>query len=609
MPAITGFIGRGGYVEKTAILQQMVKSVVHELFYTSGTYSNEELGIWIGWTNLKGSFSDCMPVWNEKRDICLIFSGEDYRDADEIAQIRRRGHVFREGYAGYLVHFYEELGDGFFEKLNGRFSGAIIDLRQKRTVLFNDRYGLNRIYYHEKDGMFFFSSEAKSLLSVLPELKQIDLDALAETFSFGCVLQNRTLYQGISLIPGGSVWTFRPGSLAHKSSYFLPKQLECTEPLTSSEYFSKLKEAWIRILPRYLRSPERTALSMTGGKDCRMILAWAQSPPGSLPCYTFGGMYRDCYDVKIGRRVARISGQTHQVIKVGKEFIREFPHYAQRTVYLTDGNMDVTGSPGLYVNSRARDVAPVRLTGNYGQEILRSYIAFKPVRTPSSILDSDFARMTDNASRLYRDQAQGNQLSFVAFKQVPWHHYSRLASELSQLTLRSPYLDNEILALAFQAPRELDDRDDIQLRLTAEGNPELAKIETDRGLLYKPVPLYSWMKNQLQEFSAKAEYAYDYGMPDALTKFDNMFRALHVERLFLGRHKYYHFRIWFRDELSDYVREILLDPRTLKRPFVRGQKVEEAVKAHLDGTANHTTEISRLLTAELTYRQLIETRA
>ena len=55
-----------------------------------------------------------------------------------------------------LVHLYEEEGDKFLEKLNGLFSGLLIDKRQKRAVLFNDRYGVERIYYYEVERQLLF---------------------------------------------------------------------------------------------------------------------------------------------------------------------------------------------------------------------------------------------------------------------------------------------------------------------------------------------------------------------------------------------------------------------------------------------------------------------
>jgi len=547
-----------------------------------------------------------MPIWNEKKDICLIFSGEDFTDLDEIAGLRSRGHDFLLGNASYLVHLYEETGTKTFEKWNGRFSGVIIDFRQECMLLFNDRYGLNRIYYYDNPKGLFFSSEAKSILTVFPELRRLDHLSLAETFSLGCVLQNRTVFSEISLIPGGSVWTYSPKQGTKKHSYFGPEAWENQGTLTDSEYYDKLKTTWARILPRYWRGNEQIALSLTGGKDSRMILAWAHFEPGTLPCYTFGGSYRDCQDVKIAREVARISGQPHQVISVDRTFIDEFPNLAERTIYLTDGTLDVSASPDLYVNKIARQIAPIRLTGNYGQEILRGDIAFKPRAMSPGILDGDFSRLIKNSALTYAKEMTDNQRSFVAFKQMPWHHYSRLALELSQITVRSPFLDNDLVALCFQAPIERSASVEMQLRLIWEGNPALAKVGTDRAVLLVPIPLVTRAKEIYQEFTFKAEYAYDYGMPQFLAKLDRVLKPLHLENLFLGRHKFAHFRIWYRDQLSWYIKEILLDSRTRSRPYLNGRLLEKSVIAHTRGAANFTSEIHRILTTELIQRLFID---
>ena len=119
-------------------------------------------------------------------------------------------------------------------------------------------------------------------------------------------------------------------------------------------------------------------MSLTGGLDTRMILAWNKFPSGSLPCYTYGGMFRECRDILVARQVARACRQPHSVIPVGEEFLSRFPRYAERTVYLTDGTAAVNRSADLYLNERAREIAPVRMTGNYGGEVLRRIRAFKP---------------------------------------------------------------------------------------------------------------------------------------------------------------------------------------------------------------------------------------
>jgi len=606
MPGIAGIMGPGRPMESGEGLRQMVQSMMHEPFYSKGTYVHEPMGIWLGWINHAGSFADGMPIWNEKHDVCAIISGEDFSDPDELRRLRARGHDFALGDASYLVHLYEEHGSEFIEKLNGQFCGMVIDLRSHMAVLFNDRYGLNRIYYHERGDKIYFASEAKSLLRVLPDLRQSDPRCLGEFLSCGCVLQGRTLFPGISLIPGGSAWSYSGGKPVLKNSYFRPKDWEEQEPLAAGEYYDRLKEAWTRVLPRYLQGPQQAALSLTGGKDSRMILAWAGSRPASLPCYTFGGPYRDCEDVRLARLAAEICGQSHHVIPIGKEFFPEFPNLAEKAIYLSDGTMDVTGATELFVNRLAREIAPVRLTGNYAQEMLRSSVAFGPVPLSKGILQEEFQPFIREASETYHEEIRGRALSFVAFKQVPWYHYARLAIERSQLTLRSPFLDNDIVSICFRVPAELSQDIEIQLRIIAEGNPALARIETDRSVLLEPIPVLTRIKHIYKEFTFKAEYAYDYGMPQWLAKIDSVLRRLHLERLFLGKHKFAHFRIWYRDELSSYVKEILLDPRSRSRPYLNGPRLERMVIDHANGIRNYTAEIHQLLTCELIHRRFLD---
>ena len=211
MPGIVGIISQRPSEQNHALAESMLKCLMHEPFYRDGKYINRQLGIWLGWVNHEGSFSDCLPIWNENKDICLLFSGEDFADQADIDALRTRGHEFGPDDASYLVHLYEEMGYGFLEKLNGWFSGVLLDLREQKFVLFNDRYGVNRIYYHEDSPGFYFASEAKALLKILPSTRQLDLRSLGEVLCCEAVLQNRSLFSGISLLPPGSSWVFSTG--------------------------------------------------------------------------------------------------------------------------------------------------------------------------------------------------------------------------------------------------------------------------------------------------------------------------------------------------------------------------------------------------------------
>jgi asparagine synthase (glutamine-hydrolysing) len=395
--------------------------------------------------------------------------------------------------------------------------------------------------------------------------------------------------------------------------YFQPREWEDQGPLEPESYYRELREVFSQNLPRYFAGQERIGISLTGGLDTRMIMAWRKAQPDSLPCYTFRGMYRESQDVIIARRVAKLCGQSFEEIHVGDEFLARFPYYAERSVYLTDACVDVSRSPVLFANERAAEIAPVRMTGNYGSEVLRRLIAFKPSAPPTGLFNVGLLPHLREAKETYGRLLQGHPVSFIAFRQVPWHHWGLLALEQSQLSARSPYLDNGLVRTAFRVPDSslvkgsiLADNDDC-LRLVADGNAALRGIRGDRGV-GAPRGAFGALTRAFLEVTFKAEYEYDYGMPQWVARIDHVLSRLHLERLFLGRHKYYHFRVWYRDALSKYVQEMLLDPRTLSRPYIERTALEATVRGHLKGDRNYTTAIHKMLTLELLHRLFLDTR-
>jgi asparagine synthase (glutamine-hydrolysing) len=606
MPGIAGIIGAGLHSKNRVDVESMVGCMLHEAFYKSGTFVSEEAGVAVGWTCHPDSFSDGMPVWNEQRSVCLIFCGEDYQDYSSIKGRLGNRHHLSGAKASYLIHAYEEFGLKFLNRTNGWFSGLIVDLRANEAFLFNDRYGVGRICYHEHAGKLYFASEAKSLLKVLPHLRSLDQRSLGEVFCCGSVLQNRTLFSGVSVMPPASVWSFSSSQLARKDTYFDPRSWEEQPTLGEEDYYDALRETWRRVLPRYFPENESVGLSLTGGVDSRMILAWAPRSPGALPCYTFSGRYRDCNDVKLARMLAKVSNQPYQTIPIGDVFLSQFPTLIEKVAYLGEGNLDAAGTIDIFVQRLAREIAPIRVTGTNGGELLRRLVMFKPTGLPEGMLAPHMGPLVNEAVSTYFKELNCHRLSFTAFKQTPWFMNSKFVVERSQITMRLPFCDNELVRLSYQAPASLAEANGPALRLIAEGNPALAQVGTDRALHLRALPGVGQARHLIQEFTFKAEYAYDIGMPQWLARADHVLSTLHLENLFLGRHKFHHFRVYYRDELSRYLQEVLLDSRTLGRPYLNGPGVERMVRGHVGGHLNYTNEIHRLLTIELMQRQLIE---
>ncbi len=279
-----------------------------------------------------------------------------------------------------------------------------------------------------------------------------------------------------------SAWSFRNGNLEQKAAYFDPREWEQQEPLDTESYYEQPA--------RSLHRPACHVISMArkiSGSRLQVVLipasSWpgARLEPGSLPCYTFGSMYRENQDVHLARRVAAICKQPYQVVTVDGACLARFPHYAERTLYLTDGCVDISRSPDLYNNQMARQIAPVRMVGTFGSEIIRKAVMFKAVMPKGDIFRPEIATQMSRAAETYRDLLRGHRTSMVAFGQTAAYHFGVLMLEQTQLTLRSPYLDNGIVRTVFRAPR-VEQGEDVRLRLIRDGSPALARLRTDRGL-------------------------------------------------------------------------------------------------------------------------------
>jgi asparagine synthase (glutamine-hydrolysing) len=605
MPGVVGIIGRIPPARAECELRQMVDALRHENFYVTGMCVEKGLGAYIGWIARKDSFSDGMPVRNERRDVELVFSGEEFPAPGTIQGLKERGHDLGEAAPDYLVHLYEA-DPSFPAGLNGRFHGLLMDRSRGTALLFNDRYGMHRIYYYESKDAFYFAAEAKAILAVRPECRALDQRGLGEFVACSSVLENRTLFQGIQVLPPASAWEFRNGSVTQKRSYFRPQEWEDQERLDPEAYYQELRHVFTRNLPRYFNGQERIGMSLTGGLDTRMIMACLNADPGSLPCYTFGSVYRENQDVRVARRVALTCNQPFQVITAGQEFLLNFAAYARRTVYLTDGCTDVGLSPILYVNEKASRIAPVRISGVFGGEILRGIRAFKPEMPGNGLFQPELRSAVQQAGETYARVLQAHPVAFAVFKQAPWYHHGILALEQTWLSIRSPYLDNDFVRTVFRASQSTLVKDGVSFRLIADGNPALSKFPTDRGLIENERHVLGAFSRAFLEFLFKAEYAYDSGMPQMVARIDHVFSPFHLERMFLGRHKYYHFRIWYRDALAGYVRDMLFDSRSLSRPYVERKALEKIVSHHLKGDRNYTGEIHKLLTLELIHRLFVD---
>jgi asparagine synthase (glutamine-hydrolysing) len=607
VPGIAGIIRRHPYDGIDRDLGVMVQTLRHEEHHSGGHYVDTRLGLYVGWMSDEASVSERMPVVSDDSDVVLILHGERF-GGDSALSPANAGLYDHERKAKHLVSSYLRLKERFFREMNGWFCGVIAERGAGRITVFNDRYGMARLYIHEGKEEVLFASEAKCLLAVRPELRQLSVDGLADFLRYNCVTGGRTLFQGVSLLPAASRWTFGNGLQPHRKRYFDFAEWEQLPKLPSETFYEHFGATVSRVIPDYAEPSGSVALSLTAGLDTRAIIAALKRWDCLMPCYTFNGAWGELFDVRTARKLAAAYGQPFESIRITEKFLKDFPELAARTVYVSDGTHDAFGAHDLYFNKLARCIAPARLTGKFGSEVVRTRKLMPLTRYADGVLESGLGAVVQRLPAFREMSSVAHPLTRMVVEEIPYHEYGRVAIEQSQISLRTPYMDNALVRLMFQAPDGVRAAGDLQERYVRDVAPELAVFPTNLGRFVASNRRLTGILYLGLRALFKIEYVYLYATPHWLTRLDRRFEGLHLERVLAGRQKWEGYRLWAKTHFSDFLRQTLLGSQASCAQYFSAGVIEKIVSRHLAGTHNYLSEINKILSLELIHASLLKSR-
>jgi asparagine synthase (glutamine-hydrolysing) len=606
LPGIYGIISKQANENYNRHLKKMKGIMSYEDFYISDTFVNTDLNLYLGWTNRKGSYSDCMPLMNKSRSALLIFHGENFTEDDNLNNLILQNPSSNTQNANYLITLYEEYGAEFVNHLNGQFAGILVDFNRKESFLFTDRLGLNRIYYYQNDDAFWFSSEAKTILKLHPQTRQLNEKQLYSYFYYGTPLSYQSLFNDIKIIPGGSIWKFTERLNLKKNKYFNIEDWENQEIIDYNNFKNKFTELFYRKINHYKNFDQKMAMSLTGGLDSRLILTFIENYDQTMPCYTFGSKFRECFDIRTARKIAAHIKQPYQVLEIDEDFYSNFAELARDVVYFSDGMMDIPGSHDLYLNRIARSISDHRLTGKFGSEVIRRSSTLKRYSYEDGYLDPEFKDYLEVDLENEKNVVFKNPLSYTLMVDIPFNEFGRITVEKSQLTYLAPFIDYEILEMLYQAPEEVFASKNFIMDLIKTVNPNILSIRTDLGYGGDSNRFYSQLIEKRHWFLFKLEWYINEGMPHWLSKLNYSLPFKNFEDIFLGYNKIDLYRKWMKENLATYVKSIVLDPMTLSRVYWNKKFIEKMVDDHIAGKGNYLNEIKRTITLELIHRTLLD---
>jgi len=326
------------------------------------------------------------PVWNETRDVAVIYNGELYNYRELRERLALLGHRFAtQSDTEILVHAWEEWGEECLTELRGMFAFALLDLRGRFATapllfLARDPLGIKPLYYTQTAEGFAFASEVRALLASGIVSKQISQDALTSYLLFGSASEPVSLVEGVfSLPPGHRMLLYVPERRRVPRArpwwdpQTSPAMRDARKPKDMQSAAKRLRPLLEDAVRAHLIADVPVGLFLSGGLDSGAIAALAARAQAGIRSFTlsFPGTAYD--EAPLARKVAVRCGTEHTEVPL--EGSTMLARIDEAIAGLDQPTMD--GINTSLVSWAAHEVGlKVALSGLGGDELFAGYASF-----------------------------------------------------------------------------------------------------------------------------------------------------------------------------------------------------------------------------------------
>jgi len=248
------------------------------------------------------------PGWKASGD-CAYRSDDSFIVLDGFAQMRSENSgAWVTCTAADVFERVASQGLDALQGLKGRFNAAVWQATKRRLLLFNDPVGHRIVFCSHYKDRFLFGSNLHFIVHARDSEPVVSLSGLFELLNYGFILGTDTLFEGIHVLPPGSVKVFEGGELTQRT-YWHTNQV-AVERRYDSDLIDELSERLVAALEQPVaQHGDDIAISLTGGLDSRCLYAAAKKTNPAITAHTAG--QQDSTDVAIARKIAALGNGKH----------------------------------------------------------------------------------------------------------------------------------------------------------------------------------------------------------------------------------------------------------------------------------------------------------
>lgn len=595
-----------------SLVERMAHCLAHRGPDGHSTYQDHELAFGAGRLSIIDLTAPPGVIFNEDRQVAVVFNGEIYNYQSLRKELERAGHQFSTHTdTEVIVHGYEQWGLNVLDRLRGMFAIGVWDASRRRLMLARDRLGEKPLYYAHLGTEFLFASEIKAILEHPAIVRQVNPEALTFYLTLGYTPPPMTMFQGVSKLAAGQFLLVEQGR-TRIESYWCPVMDTQRSPRPYPEAVKAVRAAVFEAVETRLMSDVPLGAFLSGGLDSTAVTAIMTGLTGKAArTFTVGygklpGAKNDAdldhrfnEDARFAALASKRLGTEHHTLK-----IRQDEHLAWLLPHLIGAMDEPISQPAViltcYVSALARqNGVPVLLSGDAGDELFAGYPSYRadqvlarymrvPALLRTSLLTPLLERLPARFDSL-RKMAQKSRQTDPLRHYLHWNRlndpvrFPGLFQDESLAASTIPTLERRLLPL-LNAPRTPHFADRIAFTALNLWIPEDSNMRVDKMAMSMSIEARAPLEDHLLvdlAFSLPLEYKLRAG--DFKRVFKDAVADL-VPPEILRREKVGFFppaSEWLRTILRPLVETYLAPERVAAVGIFRPETVSALVKAHV----------------------------